>query len=226
MHRSALTIAFIFGAVASIIQPLSGDFSAKDVAKRQPEKFAAMEAHFHTESSAPLLIGGIPDEESMNVSWGIKIPGMLSFLAHGNTSQEVIGLEEFDRSNWPPVLLTHLSFQVMVGLGMILLFVSVVGLFFLLKKRHLFTAPWFLKLLCIVAPMGMIAIEAGWMVTELGRQPWIIYRVMKVKEALTPMPGIWVPFLLFFLLYLFLFSIVIWLFTRQVKWAHRQEAAQ
>ena len=96
-HTKSFTIAAVFGCVAALVQPLSGDISAKDVAIRQPAKLAAMEAHFHTEKSASLLVGGIPDEERQEVDLGIRLPGFLSFLAHGNFEAEVTGLDRIPR---------------------------------------------------------------------------------------------------------------------------------
>src|SRR5690606_857357 len=108
------------GAVAALLQPISGDISAKDIAVRQPAKLAAMEAHFETSKAAPLIIGGIPDEEAKEVNYAIKIPGALSFLAHGDFEAEVIGLDQFPEEHHPPVAVVHYAFQIMVGLGMLL----------------------------------------------------------------------------------------------------------
>jgi cytochrome d ubiquinol oxidase subunit I len=132
-HAKAFAIAAIFGGVAALVQPLSGDFSAKDVARRQPAKLAAMEAHFHTEKSAALVLGGIPNEKTQTVDYAIKIPGMLSFLAHGNFEQEVQGLDQVAPADRPPVLIPHLAFQLMVGLGMFMMLVA--GLYFLARWR-------------------------------------------------------------------------------------------
>ncbi|HEX8349857.1 MAG TPA: cytochrome ubiquinol oxidase subunit I, partial [Hymenobacter sp.] len=113
-HTHAFRIAALFATIAAVLQPLSGDFSAKDVARRQPAKLAAMEAHFHTEKSASLVLGGIPDEDKQRVDYAIKLPGMLSYLAHGNFKQEVIGLDRIPPANRPPVVVPHIAFQVMV----------------------------------------------------------------------------------------------------------------
>ena len=120
-HQKAIRIAMVFTLFAAILQPISGDFSAKDVAKRQPIKLAAMEAHFETAAPADLVVGGIPDEKEGKVNYAIHLPGFLSFLAYGNFNAEVKGLNEFPRENWPPVLITHIAFQIMVGIGMLLL---------------------------------------------------------------------------------------------------------
>jgi cytochrome d ubiquinol oxidase subunit I len=215
-HTAAFKIAALFGAVAAMLQPLSGDLSAKDVAKRQPGKLAAMEAHFHTEAPASLIVGGIPNEEKQTVDYAIRLPGMLSFLAYGDFEQEVKGLNDIPKDYHPPVVVTHFAFQIMVGIGMFMMLLAI--LFLISMKKHSWLEKqWFLKLFAIATPLGFIAVEAGWTVTEVGRQPWIIYGVMKTHDAATPMPGIAYSFYIFTLVYLSLTAIVIFLLNRQIK---------
>jgi len=216
-HLHAFQIAALFGTIAAVFQPLSGDFSAKDVARRQPAKLAAMEAHFHTEKSASLVLGGLPNEDQQRVDYAIKIPGMLSFLAHGNFEQEVTGLDRIPAENRPPVVVPHLAFQIMVGLGMFMMALSVLYFWALWRKRQWLRASWFLKLFVAAIPAGFIAVEAGWTVTEVGRQPWIMYGIMRTADAVTPMPGIAYSFYLFTAVYLSLSLIVIFLLYRQIK---------
>lgn len=215
-HRKAMKIALTIGAVAALVQPVSGDYSAKDVADRQPAKLAAMESHFKTETGARLIIGGLPDVDNREVDYAIEIPGMLSFLAHGSFNAEVMGLEEFPEEEWPPVLVTHIAFQIMVVCGVLMAIVGLLYLLFEWKWKHLTTRRWFLWLVGLMTPLGFIAVEAGWTVTEVGRQPWIIYGIMKTEDALTNMPGLQYPFYLFTGLYLFLSIVLIWLMKRQV----------
>ncbi|WP_299577958.1 cytochrome ubiquinol oxidase subunit I [uncultured Sunxiuqinia sp.] len=217
IHAKALTIALAFASVAALLQPLSGDLAAKNVAKLQPAKLAAFEAHFETQKSAPLIIGGIPDVENREVNYAIKLPGFLSFLAHGDFNAEVKGLEEFPEDEWPPVPIVHYSFQLMVGIGMFLILLAVIFLAGTYKWKHWLEKRWWLKLLMIATPLGFIAIQAGWVVTEVGRQPWIIYGIMKTKDALTPMPGIQYTFYTITAVYLLLTFIVAWLMSRQIK---------
>ncbi|MGX5816672.1 cytochrome ubiquinol oxidase subunit I [Chitinophaga lutea] len=216
-HLRAFRIAAVFGAVAAVLQPLSGDISAKDVAKRQPAKLAAMEAHFTTEARAPLIIGGIPDEKNETVHWALKIPGGLSFLAHNDFDAVVTGLDQVPKENRPPVAITHYAFQVMVGLGMTLLAISLLYFFALWKKKRWLDTRWLLQLFVIATPMGFIAVEAGWTVTEVGRQPWIIYGVMRTADAVTPMPGIVYSFYIFTAVYISLSLIVAFLLYRQIR---------
>lgn len=216
-HTAAFKIAAIFACIGAILQPISGDISAKDIAKRQPVKLAAMESHFKTAAKAPLIIGGIPDEETQSVKYAIKIPGALSFLAHGNFNTPVKGLEEFPKEDHPPVAITHYAFQIMVGLGMLMLLIAVFYFFTLWRKKHWLDKRWLLKLFAIATPAGFIAVEAGWTVTEVGRQPWIIYGIMRTKDAVTPMPGIAYSFYIFTAVYVSLSIVVIALLYRQVK---------
>ncbi|MBN7817339.1 cytochrome ubiquinol oxidase subunit I [Algoriphagus pacificus] len=216
-HRKAFRIALVFGGVAALLQPISGDISAKDIAVRQPAKLAAMEAHFETEKGASLIIGGIPDEEAKEVNYALKIPGALSFLAHGDFESEVIGLDQFPEENHPPVMVTHFAFQIMVGLGMVMMGLAL--LFFLSnwKKKEWLKANWFLWLFALATPLGFIAVEAGWTVTEVGRQPWIINEILRTEDAVTPIPGIVYSFYLFSAIYISLALVVTFLLIRQIK---------
>lgn len=215
-HQKAFRIAIAFGAVAALLQPISGDISAKDVTKRQPAKLAAMEALFKTEKSAPLIIGGIPDEETQTVKYKIELPGMLSFLAHGDFTHEVTGLDQIPKENHPPVMITHFAFQIMVGIGSFLVLAALLY-FISLKKKSWYNQSWFLKLFVAAIPLGFIAVEAGWVVTEVGRQPWIIYNVMRTADAVTPMPGIAYSFYMFTVVYVSLTTAVIFLLRRQIQ---------
>lgn len=215
-HLNAFRIAALFASVASLLQPVSGDHSAKDVAVRQPAKLAAMEAHFHTERGADLIVGGIPDVKHQTVSHAIKLPGMLSWLAYGDTEAEVKGLADIPADFHPPVAVVHYAFQIMVGIGGVLALLSLV-FFVALKRTTWLTQRWFLLLFALATPLGFIAVEAGWTVTEVGRQPWIIYGVMKTADAVTPMPGIVWSFYLFSAMYLSLALVVIFLLRRQIK---------
>jgi cytochrome d ubiquinol oxidase subunit I len=216
-HNKAFRIAAIFATVAACLQPLSGDISAKDVAKRQPAKLAAMEAHFHTGRGAPLIIGGIPDTAAKTVNYALKIPKLLSFMATGDLNGEVKGLDSIQGKDQPPILITHFAFQIMVGLGMAMMGLALLYFVALLKKKSWSESRWLLKLFVIATPLGYLALEAGWTVTEVGRQPWIIYGVMRTADAVTPMPGIAYSFYLFTAVYISLALIVSFLLFRQIK---------
>lgn len=223
LHKKAFRIAIIFAAIAALLQPISGDISAKDVAERQPAKLAALEAHYETEKGAPLYVGGIVDEEKQEVTHKIEIPKALSFLAFGDFDAEVRGLNDFPEDERPPVAIVHYSFQIMVGIGTLL---ATVGLFYLLSfkwKKWRKSRKFWLLFTCM-SPLGFIALEAGWIVTEVGRQPWIIYQVMKTKDAVTPMPGIFYSLLTYTGIYLLLTFVVSWLLVRQIRVLNQNEA--
>ena len=215
-HRRALSVALLVGAPAALLQPLSGDISARQVAASQPVKLAAMEAHFETMAGAPLTVGGWPDVDAGTVRYAIKIPYGLSLLAFHDPGAVVKGLKDFPREDWPNVPIVHIAFQVMVALGTYLALVSLWAGWTALRGRDLAASRRLLQAIALAGPMGFIAIEAGWTVTEVGRQPWIIHGVLRTADAVTPMPGLVVPFLLFTLLYCFLGVIVVWLLYRQI----------
>jgi cytochrome d ubiquinol oxidase subunit I len=204
------------GGVAALLQPLSGDFSAKHVAKLQPVKLAAMEGHFQTARRAGLHLGGIPDEQAKVTRYALSIPGGLSFLAHGDFEAEVLGLEAFPEDEWPNVAATHLAFQVMVGAGMALVAVTLWAGLRLLRRRSLDSSRWFLWAIVAAGPLGLVAMEAGWFVTELGRQPWIVRGLMRTSEAVTPFPHLAAPFWMFGVVYVFLGAVVTFLLWKQV----------
>ena len=205
-NRAALGIGLLVGAPAAILQPISGDIAARYVAHRQPAKLAAMESVYKTQAGAPLKV--MP---------GVEIPYALSLLAFHDPSAVVKGLDSIPRDQWPNVGVVHFSFNVMVLLGTYMAVVSLWAAWFALRKRDLFTQRRLLWALVIAAPCGFIATEAGWMVTELGRQPWTIYGILKTADAVTPMPGLIVPFTAITLLYVTLGATVGWLLYRQIS---------
>jgi cytochrome d ubiquinol oxidase subunit I len=215
-HQRALVLAVLVGAPAALLQPVSGDLCARVVARWQPVKLAAMEGQFKTEAGAPLRIGGWPDEEAAETRYAIEIPKGLSLLAFHDPSAEVKGLNAFPRTDWPQVLVVHIAFQVMVGLGSFMALVAAWTLVLMARRQDLISRRWLLRALVAAAPMGFICIEAGWVVTEVGRQPWVIHGVLRTADAVTPMPGLVVPFTVFTLLYCFLGFIVAWLLYQQV----------
>ena len=216
-HKKAFKIAAVFACTAALLQPISGDISAKDVSKRQPAKLAAMEAHFKTDTHVPLIIGGIPDTKNQTVDYAIKLPGFLSFMVNGDFHSEVKGLDAVPPEDQPPVAITHYAFQIMVGFGMAMMLIAVLYFIAVFKKKSWLEMPWMLRLFVLATPIGFIAVEAGWTVTEVGRQPWIINGIMRTKDAVTPMPGIHYSFYIFTALYISLAVIVTFLLYRQIK---------
>jgi len=228
-HRRALAIALWVGAPAAVLQPLSGDLVGRQVAHYQPAKLAAMEALFHTEAGAPLVLGGWPDLRAERTTWAIRIPRGLSLLAFHDPNAVVRGLDAVPRADWPNVGAVHWSFQIMVGLGTYLALVAGWAGWRALGRSALADDRWLMRAIALATPMGFLATEVGWLVTELGRQPWVIYGVLRTRDAVTPMPGLVVPFVAFTLLYCFLGVIVVALLYRQILhsprvservWAH------
>ena len=219
-HQQAVKTALIFGSVAALLQPVSGDFSAKDVAKRQPAKLAALEALYKTSKPADLVIGGLPNDKEQRVNYAIHIPKGLSFLAKGDPDAEVQGLDKIPKQDRPPVIITHIAFQLMVMIGFFLAFVSLLYLLFRIKWRHVLMKKWWLGLVAFATPLGFLAVEAGWTVTETGRQPWIIYGIMRTRDAVSSMPGLRYSFLVVTIVYLFLSLIIFWLMRRQINTIH------
>lgn len=208
--RSAMLVAMGVGGIVAVLQPISGDFLAKFVFQTQPPKFAAMEGQFRTEKSAPLRIGGWPDPEARETRWAIEIPGGLSFLAAHDFGAEVPGLDRVPEQDWPNVELTHLAFQVMVGCGMALVALSIWfwGAWWRYREAAL-ANKWLLRAMVLCGSFGFIALEAGWFVTEVGRQPWVINGIMRTSEAVTPASGVPAMFFAFALLYLVLGATVV-----------------
>ncbi|MGV0940277.1 cytochrome ubiquinol oxidase subunit I [Empedobacter sp. ULE_I140] len=216
-HREAFKISSVLAITAALLAPLSGDISAKDVAKRQPIKLAAMEAHFKTEESAAFVLGGIVDESKEEIKYAIKVPGVLSFLVHSDFKTPVKGLEEFPKDEWPPVAVVHYAFQIMITFGMLMMGIAVIYLIAQFFKKDWRTKRWFYKLFMIATPFGYIALEAGWTVTEVGRQPWIIYGIMRTVDSITPMPGIQYSFYIFTFVFITLSIILVFLMNRQIQ---------
>jgi cytochrome d ubiquinol oxidase subunit I len=216
--HTALIAAMAVGGITAVLQPISGDLLAKYVFKTQPAKFAAMEGQFKTEKYAPLRIGGWPDEENQTTNFAIEIPGGLSFLASGDPSAEVTGLDQIPRSDWPHVEITHAAFQIMVGAGVLLMLLSAWFWWSYYRQRQaVLEKRWLLWAMVFAAPLGFLGLEAGWFVTEVGRQPWIIQHVMRTADAVTPAPGVVEMFIAFTLLYLLLGTTVIVLLRRLAR---------
>lgn len=187
-HRLGLLVALSVACLASPLQMAVGHATAQFVAERQPAKFAAMEGHFETRRGAPLHIGGIPVDGEMR--WSLEIPKGLSVLAFDDPDAEVVGLNDVPPDERPPVLLPHLAFQTMVGIGSGLFGLAGWLLVGWWRSRMRNPSKWFLRAALVAGPASVVAMEAGWIVTEVGRQPWIVQGEMKVADAVTAAPGL------------------------------------
>jgi len=177
-------IGLTCGLVGSLVVAVQGDLHAKDVTAKQPIKLAAMESLWETTRQAPIYLFAIPDEENgRNAVELLPIPGALSFLGYGNVNAEVKGLNEFPRDERPPVLPTFLAFRGMVILGTFFILITIAAF---IRRNKLLESPLLLKILLFSIPLPYIAAELGWVVTELGRQPWIVWGLLRTSEAASP----------------------------------------
>ena len=196
-HRHAMMLALTIGIPAALLQPISGDFSARTVARWQPVKLAAMEALLETQRGAPLHVGGV-----------LEVPRGLSLLAFHDADAEVRGLNAFPPSDRPPVAPVKAAFQLMVMLGTLMALVCAWTAIVIARRQSIAGRPRLLAALAALTPAGFIATEAGWTVTEVGRQPWVIGGILRTADAVTPMPGLAVPMVLFALVYIGLAAVV------------------
>jgi cytochrome d ubiquinol oxidase subunit I len=224
-HRRAAGIALVVAAVSTPLQIASGDFAAKQLARNQPRKLAAAEALFETTRGAPLSIGGMPDVSNAELRGALRVPKGLSFLATGDPDGVVRGLLDFPRDEWPPVAVVHLSFQVMVACGLVMMGLMLFAGVLHVKKRNPLYSRTFLRAAVLCGPLGLVALEAGWFVTEVGRQPWIVVGTMKTADAVTPMPGLVVPCVIITAVYCMLGAVVVSLLRAHVLRASRGGAA-
>lgn len=207
-HRRALTIAMLVAVPGAFATPMSAHFAAQAVAHYQPIKLAAMEARWETGPWAAFTIGGIPDEVAEVTRYKLEIPGLLSVLSFDDPNAVVQGLKDFPKDQRPPVFPVHAAFQLMIGCGLAMM---AVGGLFTARAVWLRDLPTDRPLLWAVVgctPLGMIAIEAGWTVTEVGRQPWVVTGFLRTADAVTPQTGLWLHLLGFTALYLVLAAVV------------------
>jgi cytochrome d ubiquinol oxidase subunit I len=177
-------IGLVCGLVGSLVVAVEGDFHAKDVTEKQPVKLAAMESLWDTTRQAPIYLLAVPDEENgRNAVELLPIPGVLSFLGHGDFNAEVKGLNDFPRDERPPVLPVFLAFRGMVALGTYFILITLYGM---LRRNKLLESPLLLKAMLFSIPLPYLAIQLGWIVTELGRQPWIVWGMMRTSDAASP----------------------------------------
>lgn len=188
-HRLGFMIPFSFASVATLLQPLVGHLLGGGLADRQPAKLAAFELALETEQPAPLRIGGILVGDE--VRWALDIPYLGSLIARNSFAEPIPGLEEIPREDWPPVNITHWAFQSMIGIGTLLVLVVVWFWWSRRRGRDLLEKRWFLRFMAVSGVLAIVAMEAGWIATEVGRQPWIVYGIMRTPEAAGDNSGLW-----------------------------------
>jgi cytochrome d ubiquinol oxidase subunit I len=214
-QRIALTIPLTIAALASPVQVLIGDWAAREVAVSQPVKLAAIEGLAKTTNGAPEhLLGWYSDEQ---VKDGIRIPKLLSLLAFHNPDATVKGLDTVPESERPPVNVVRVSFQLMVGVGTMLALLGGLCLFVLVRRKRLPESVWFYRALALAGPASVVALIAGWVTTEVGRQPWVVYHVMLTSQAVTGARGIPVGYATLALVYLGVACGVVWILRRLAR---------
>ncbi len=202
-HRIGLTIPLVFGLVAAPLQPLVGHVAGQRVAQEQPAKFAAMEGLSESGARVNAEIGGVWDEESEELRGAIEVPvdGLLSFLATNDFGAELTGLRDIPSDERPPVNIVRFSFQTMVAIGTLLAGLSLVLAWLWWRRRELPTSRWVLWSLAAAGPLSFVALEAGWITTEVGRQPWVAHELLRTTEAVTDTPDLWIGFAFLVMVY-------------------------
>jgi cytochrome bd ubiquinol oxidase subunit I len=211
-ERTALAVALSAAAIAAPLQVVIGDWAAREVASAQPTKLAALEGLGQTTRGAPEHLLGWYNGHG--VVYGIEIPRLLSLLAFHNPNATVEGLNAVPVSDQPPINVERFAFQTMVGIGTLLALVGVVYLYVRLRHQRLPSSPWFYRVVVLAGPLSMVALWAGWITTEVGRQPWVVYQIMRTSEAVTDARGIPVGYGTLVVVYLGLACGVVWLLHR------------
>ncbi len=220
LAKKAMKIAVIFGLFVSLLEVFPfGHESGREVAEQQPAKFAAIQGLYTSQSGAPLAIFAFPTLPPPELKAPIEIPGLLSWLAFGDVNAKIKGINEFAKEDIPPLFITFVSYHNMVALGMFFILVMVIASYKLYKKS-LWDSRKLLKLMIWSIPLPVLACQLGWISAEVGRQPWIVYNVMRTKDAISTAVSsgeILFSIILFFLIYLFLGSLYIFLLVKEIK---------
>jgi cytochrome d ubiquinol oxidase subunit I len=183
--RLMFSMAMWMAAIVAPLQIVAGDFHGLNTLEHQPAKIAAMEGHFETKAGAPLILFGIPDEAAERVDWAVEIPKLGSLILTHEWNGTVRGLKEWPPEQRPPVTIVFWSFRVMVGIGFAMLALGLWSLW-LRRKRRLYDAPWMLRATVAMGPSGFVAVLAGWITTEVGRQPWTVYGHLTTAQSVSP----------------------------------------
>jgi cytochrome d ubiquinol oxidase subunit I len=213
-HRTALVVTLAFASLAAPAQVVVGDWAGRQVAESQPVKLAAFEGLARTQEGAPFTIGGWYDEATAELKGGIEIPKLLSLLADHDPNAKVIGLDSVPAEDRPPVNIVRYAFHTMITIGTGLALLGT--LFFLtwLRKHRLPRSKWFYRAVMAAGPLALVALIAGWITTEVGRQPWIVYEVMRTEQAVTSADGLEVGYAFLVIVYIGLAAAVVWLLRR------------
>ena len=216
--RVMIAMATLMAAIVAPLQLLAGDLHGLNTKEYQPAKVAAMEGHYETQAGAPLILVGLPDSEEEVVRHAIEIPKLGSLILERDPNAVVTGLDAFPKTDWPNVPVVFWSFRVMVGVGLIMIAFGLSGAVLALRRR-LFSTRWFLRWAVLMAPAGFIAILAGWFVTETGRQPYLVYGLMRTSEAASPIdaPAVLGSLLAFVAVYVVIFGAGVFYLLRLMR---------
>jgi cytochrome d ubiquinol oxidase subunit I len=215
--RVAMAVPLMVAAIAAPAQVVVGDWAAREVASNQPTKLAAFEGLGHTEKGAPIHIGGWYDQASGEVRYGIAIPKLLSLLAYHDPNATVAGLDRVPPDDRPPVNVVRLAFATMVGIGTVMAIFGVALVVVWWRRRALPGGRWFLRVVAALGPLSVVALIAGWVTTEVGRQPWVVYGHMRTEEAVTGADGIPVGYAALVVIYAALAVATAWLLRRLAR---------
>jgi cytochrome bd ubiquinol oxidase subunit I len=224
-HRTALVVTLAFASLAAPVQVVVGDWAARTVAENQPVKLAAIEGLAHTREGAPFTLGGFYDEDREEVRFGIEVPKLLSLLAHHDPEARVTGLDAVPPADRPPVNVVRFAFQTMVSIGTGLALLGAIFFVTWLRKRRLPRSRWFYRAVMAAGPLSFVALIAGWITTEVGRQPWIVYETMRTTQAVTAADGLEIGYAVLIAVYLSLGAGVVWLLRRLKRRPAESEVA-
>ena len=212
-----MLVPLALAVIAAPVQLVIGDWSAKNVAENQPVKLAAMEGLYKTTDGAPETIGGWYNERTNEIEYGVQIPKMLSLLAFHDPNARVQGLETVPAEDRPPVNVVRIAFQTMVGIGTFMVLLSLWFLFSWFRKKEIPRSKWFYRGVVLAGPGALIATIAGWVVTEVGRQPWVVYEILRTESAVTGADGILFGFAALAIVYSVLIAATIWVLVKLSK---------
>ncbi len=218
--KKSFANALLLGLVMSLAALIQGDIQARQLATTQPAKLAAMEAHFETGTGpSGLYVFGLPDEEKREVHFGLKIPALLSFMVHGDSSKPVNGLDKIPRGDWPPVAVTFQTFHLMVGLGFLFIALTMLGAW-LWWRGTLFSKRWLMYVFVFVIPLPYIANQAGWAAAEVGRQPWLVYGLLRTSDGISKTVSsaqTLGSIIMFGVIYLLLFAVFLYVLNDKIQ---------
>ena len=213
-HRAGLVVPLTFAALAAPMQVVVGDWAGRTVAEDQPVKLAAFEGLPRTTDGAPFTLGGYYDEQDGEVKYGIEFPKLLSILAFHDPKARVEGLNIVPADDRPPVNVVRFAFQTMIAIGTALALLATVYLLTWVRRRRLPRSRWFYRAVVAAGPLALVALISGWITTEVGRQPWVVYEVMRTSQAVTAADGLEVGLVFLILVYVGLATAVVWLLRR------------